>query len=98
MMNFTKELLKSRRRFEESVDSMEKRMARDLRVTIFSIVLAAVSTAAGAMLFGSFTATKEVNSAVIALQKDIMAAQGTIRGADKELSEARVRLTGITSR
>jgi hypothetical protein len=49
------------------------------------------------MLVGTFVATKEAISSAIGLQRDIIAAQATIRGADKEVVEAKDRLSTTTS-
>jgi chromosome segregation ATPase len=85
---------------EQRLKDVEERVTRDVRTRVFSLALSVVIAAAGAMLLGSFTATRDVNNSVIALQKDIISAQTTIKTASdalidhtKKLAEAQAELT-----
>jgi septal ring factor EnvC (AmiA/AmiB activator) len=81
-----------RDRTEARLKRLEERMSRDVRTTMFSIGLAVVATAASVMLLGSFTATRDVNNSVIALQKDIIAAQTTIKASSDGLNDSAKKL------
>ncbi len=71
---------------------VEERVTRDVRTRVFAIATTVVVLAAGAMLVGSFSATREVNNSVIGLQKDIIAAQTSIRTSSDALLEQKARL------
>lgn len=88
---------------EARLKLLEERMSRDVRITMFSIGLAVVATAASVMLLGSFTATRDVNNSVIALQRDIITAQTTIKASSdglnesaKKLADAQAELTKVS--
>lgn len=81
-----------RAEMERSLRELGERLTRDTRTQIFSIALGVVSVAAGAMLFGSFASTREVNSSVIALQKDIISAQTTIKASNDALAEQKSKV------
>ena len=67
--------MKLRTEAEQRLREAEERLTRDMRMKLFSFSLAAVMSAVGAMLIGSYAVTRDVNHSVIALQKDIIAAQ-----------------------
>ena len=89
---FEKYTLDLRTEMEQRLREAEERLNRDIRTKIFSFSLAAVMCAVGAMLIGSFVATRDVNNSVISLQKDIIAAQTTLRTANDALVEQREKL------
>jgi hypothetical protein len=72
---FEKYTWKLRTEAEQRLREAEERLTRDIRMKLFSFSLAAVMSAVGAMLIGSYAVTRDVNHSVIALQKDIIAAQ-----------------------
>jgi cell division protein FtsL len=77
---------------EQRLREAEDRLSRDIRTKFFSLSLAVVISAVGAMVIGSFTATRDVNNSVIALQKDIIAAQTALKTASDALVEQRQKL------
>jgi chromosome segregation ATPase len=83
---------KLRTETEQRLREAEERLARDIRTKVFSFCFAAVVSAIGAMLIGSFAATREVNNSVIALQKDVIAAQTALKTASDALVEQRQKL------
>jgi hypothetical protein len=87
MTAFEKFEKESRERFEERLRRVEERVTRDVRTKVFSVASSVVIVAAGVMLVGSFAATREVNNSVIALQKDIIAAQTAIKSSSDSLLE-----------
>ncbi len=92
MTAFDKFEKESREKFEERLRGVEERVTRDVRTKVFSVALTVVIVAAGAMLVGSFAATREVNNSVIALQKDIIAAQTAIKSSSDSLLEQKGKL------
>jgi chromosome segregation ATPase len=89
---------------DQRLKEVEERVTRDVRTRVFSVALTPVVVAAGAMLLGSFAATRDVNNSVIGLQKDIIAAQTTIQNSSKDviehtkkLADAQVELTRANS-
>jgi hypothetical protein len=82
----------ARKSFEERLRGVEDRVTRDVRTKVFSVALTVVVVAAGAMLVGSLGATREVNSSVIALQKDIISAQTAIKSSSDSLLEQKSKL------
>jgi hypothetical protein len=87
LVQFDEHEREARDKFDSRMRALEERLTGDVRSRVFQIALAVVGIAAATMLLGSFAATKEVNNSVIALQKDLIAAQTTIRTADKELRD-----------
>src|ERR1700730_8645268 len=86
---YTREL---RTEAEQRLREAEERLSRDIRTKVFSLSLAIVMSAVGAMLISSFAATRDVNNSVIALQKDIIAAQTALTTASDALVEQRQKL------
>lgn len=76
----------------ERAEQVEERVTRDVRTRIFAVAALVVAIAAGTLLVGSFASTREVNASVIALQKDIISAQTTVRSAADALIEQKTRL------
>lgn len=88
----------------ERAEQVEERVTRDVRTRVFAVAALVVVVAAGTLLAGSFASTREVNASVIALQKDIISAQTTVRSAadalieqKARLAEAQATLTTVTS-
>ena len=77
---------------EQRLREAEERLTRDIRAKIFLFSLLAVMSAVGAMLIGSFVVTRDVNNSVIALQRDIIAAQTALKTASDALVEQRQKL------
>jgi hypothetical protein len=77
---------------EQRLRGAEERLTRDIRTKVFSLSLAVVMSAVGAMLIGSFAITRDVNHSVIALQNDIIAAQTALKTASDALVEQRQKL------
>ena len=86
---YTREL---RTETEQRLKEAEERLTRDSRAKVFSISFAVVVSAIGAMLIGSFATTRDVNNSVIALQKDVIAAQTALKTASEALVEQRQKL------
>ena len=89
---FEKVTLDLRIEMEQRLREAEERINRDICTKVFSFSLAAVMCAVGVMLIGSFVATRDVNNSVIALQKDIIAAQTALKTASDALVEQRQKL------
>src|ERR1700736_5009814 len=83
------ELDKERTETEQRLRVAEERLTRDIRTKVFLFSLVAVMSAVGAMLIGSFVVTRDVNSSVIALQRDLIAAQTALKTASDALVEQR---------
>jgi capsule polysaccharide export protein KpsE/RkpR len=83
---------KLRTETEQRLREAEERLTRDIRTKVFSFSLAVVMSAVGAMLIGGFAVTRDVNNSVIALQKDIIAAQTALKTASDALVEQRQKL------
>jgi len=79
-------------KFEQRLREAEERLIRDIRTKVFLFSLVAVMSAVGAMLIGSFVVTRDVNNSVIALQRDIIAAQTALKTASDALVEQRQKL------
>src|SRR6202045_2398708 len=77
---------------EQRLREAEKRLTRDIRTKVFSLSLAVVMSAVGVMLIGGFAVTRDVNNSVIALQRDIIAAQTALKTASDALVEQRQKL------
>jgi len=77
---------------EQRLREAEERLTRDIRTKVFALSLAVVMSAVGAMLIGGFAITRDVNNSVIALQKDIIAAQTALKTASDALVEQRQKL------
>jgi chromosome segregation ATPase len=77
---------------EQRLKEAEERLTRDIRTKVFLFSLVAVMSAVGAMLIGSFVVTRDVNNSVIALQRDIIAAQTALKTASDTLVEQRQKL------
>jgi chromosome segregation ATPase len=86
------ELDKERTETEQRLRVAEERLTRDIRTKVFLFSLVAVMSAIGAMLIGSFVVTRDVNSSVIALQRDLIAAQTALKTASDALVEQRQKL------
>jgi cell division protein FtsL len=86
------ELDKERTETEQRLKEAEERLTRDIRTKVFLFSLVAVISAVGAMLIGSFLVTRDVNNSVIALQRDIIAAQTALKTASDALVEQRQKL------
>jgi predicted nucleic acid-binding Zn-ribbon protein len=82
---------------ENRLKDVEDKVTRDVRTRVFSIALTVVIVAAGAMLVGSFAATREVNNSVISLQNTIIATQNAIKDADKALTEQAKKLSDASN-
>jgi hypothetical protein len=76
----------SRDQIDERLKGVEERVTRDVRTRVFSVALMVVVIAAGAMLAGSFAATRDVNNAVIALQDRVLGAQATVQKSTEALN------------
>lgn len=87
----------SRDRMEDRLRTLEDHLSRSLTTKIFTIALSVVVLAAGVMLVGTATATREVNSSVIALQKDLISAQTVIRASDESLRKQAEELSKATA-
>ena len=87
----------SRERIDQVMKDVEERVTRDVRTKVFGIALTIVVAAAGTMLVGSFAATRDVNNSVIALQKDIISAQTSIRESQSKLDEQAKHITDFLS-
>jgi cell division protein FtsL len=72
---------------EQRVKEVEDRVTRDMRTKVLYIGVTMVATAAAAMVLGLFAAARDVNKSVIDLQKDIIAAQATIRTSSEAINE-----------
>jgi chromosome segregation ATPase len=81
-----------RTEIEQRLREAEERLTRDIRTKVFLFSLVAVMSAVGAMLIGSFVVTRDVNNSVIALQRDIIAAQTALKTASDALVEQRQKL------
>jgi hypothetical protein len=79
-------------KFEQRLREAEERLIRDIRTKVFLFSLVAVMSAVGAMLIGSFVVTRDVNNSVIALQRDIIAAQTALKTASDALVGQRQKL------
>src|SRR6202047_2151542 len=77
---------------EQRLREAEERLTRDIRTKVFSFSLAVVMSVVGAMLIGSFVVTRDVNNSIIALQRDIIAAQTALKTASDALVEQRQKL------
>src|SRR5262245_7083389 len=77
---------------EERLKEVEARLTREYRAKIFPLSAAVVVSAAGAILIGSFAATRDVSNSIIALQKDVIAAQTALKTASDALIEQRQKL------
>jgi len=77
---------------ERRLNEAEARLTREYRAKIFPLSFAIVVSAAGAILIGSFAATRDVSNTVIALQKDVIAAQTALKAASDDLVEQRQTL------
>jgi len=77
---------------EQRLKEAEERLTRDIRSKVFLFSLLAVMSAVGVMLIGSFVVTRDVNNSVIALQRDIIAAQTALKTASDALVEQRQKL------
>src|SRR5438874_2000085 len=77
---------------EQHLKEAEERVTRDVRTKVFLLSLAVVTGAIGATLIGSLAITRDVNNSVIALQKDIIAAQTAIKTASDALVEQKQKL------
>ncbi len=77
---------------EQRLKEAEARLTRDIRSKVFLFSLLAVISAVGVMLIGSFVVTRDVNNSVIALQRDIIAAQTALKTASDALVEQRQKL------
>jgi predicted nucleic acid-binding Zn-ribbon protein len=86
---FEKYTWELRTKMEQRLGEAEERLTRDIRI---SLSLGAVMSAVGAMLIASFFVTRDVNNSVIALQKDIIAAQTALKTASDALIEQRQKL------
>lgn len=67
---------------------VEDEFGTDFRNKLLALAGAIVLIAAAVSVLGSLNATKEVKTAVINLQSDIIAAHNTIKEADQELTAA----------
>jgi hypothetical protein len=86
----------SRERLQSRLQDIEERVTRDVRTKVFSIALTIVVLAAGAMLVGSFAATRDVNNSVIGLQDRVIAAQATIQKSQTELNTQKDQMAEAT--
>src|SRR3984893_8735942 len=86
---FEKYTWKLRTETEQRLREAEEGLTRNIRRKVLSFSLA---VAVGAMLIGSFAVTRNVNNSVIALQKDIIAAQTALKTASDALVEQRQKL------
>jgi len=77
---------------DQRLRDAEERLTRDIRTKVFLFSLVAVMSAVGAMLIGSFVVTRDVNNSVIALQRDIIAAQTALKTASDALVKQRQKL------
>lgn len=73
---------------QERLDHIENTVTRDMRRSIFSVVLSAVVAAATLMAAGAFLVLKDVNNSVIQLQNTVLASQATIQSATREADKA----------
>jgi len=82
----------------EDVDKFRKGLESDLKKKSLAQVLAVVSLSATILIGGMYTQTVKVNSAVIALQKDIISAQKVIKESADELQKAKNDLRDAESK
>ena len=87
-----RDLDKERTETEQRLREAEERLTRDIRMKVFLFSLVGVMSAVGVMLIGSFVVTRDVNSSVIALQRDIIVAQTALKTASDALVEQRQKL------
>ena len=72
----------------DRVKKREEEVEKEVKNRSTTIVLSVVGLAVLAFLVSMIGWTSQVNGAVIGLQKDIIAAQTTVRGATKELDDS----------
>ena len=72
----------------DRVKKREEEVEKEVKNRSTTIVLSVVGLAVLAFLVSMIGWTSQVNGAVIGLQKDVIAAQTTVRGATKELDDS----------
>ena len=82
-------------RLDKDTKSFRENLEKQVRGKVIAVATTIVSLAVIAIVATLYSATRDVNNAVIALQKDIISAQAVVREATKELETARGSLVKV---
>ena len=82
-------------RLDKDTKSFRENLEKQVRGKVIAVATTIVSLAVIAIVGTLYSATRDVNNAVIALQKDIISAQAVVREATKELETARGSLVKV---